>query len=129
MAVVFAHPSLLRSSRYCTVRWSCKPVLPLAGWSFFSIATIAFEGDASHARCLRETSVDSLCPNRVKVVPTSLQATRPFPFIVLSEVKSFCCWGCGIVGNAQRCPSACGQPLGVVHQVRQIHSTVRLACS
>jgi hypothetical protein len=24
-----------------------------------------------------------------------------------------CCWGCGVVGNAQRCPSACGQPVGL----------------
>jgi hypothetical protein len=58
-------------------------------------------------------------------VPLLLKPTRQFSFIPVRNKSLHCCWGCGVVGNAQRYPSALWSLRSSVHQVRQIHSPKR----
>src|SRR5207249_9119789 len=45
-----------------------------------------------------------------------LKPSRSFPFIPVRNKSPFCCWGCGVVGNAKRCPSALWAVRSIVHQ-------------
>ena len=68
----------------------------------------ALEHQLPEAELTLQGSVRDTCISRARHMHVS--RTDPF-FPLITIPKSFCCcWGCGVVGNAQRCPAPVVNP-------------------